>query len=242
MDELQPTQPVESVSESSDTQRTPKKIRTPHLLFFLILGFIVSGLGVYALAYTKMSHPSLSTVPTPMISTTPTPITWHTYTDSEIGFTIQYPEPKNPAQKNTFPVKQYISNNLSDGYRLQLTNDVMGKGYYFVMTFTKNTTTDFLTYWKQGQTKGGSFSFDSCTQTTCTGHYRGSKNSFTYDLAEVMVAGKKAFTIKDRLTNYTDGIPLFTQRLYLRQNDYLIEIDKGESDEATYMLNSLTFL
>lgn len=241
------TQPNESLLPTSQTQEpiiTPKRNNRHRIILIFLVGFIICGLGVYTFAHIQTTRLSKSNPTNIQVTTspTPTPITWLTYTDSEIGFSIKYPEPKREYDKTVFPVKQYISGNLSDGYRLQLTNDTLAKGYYFQITLIKDrTTTDFLSYWKKGQVGEGAFIFTSCTQTTCTGHYT-SGRPFSYDFSSLTVSGKEAFVVNDRLSNYTDGKPIFTQRVYLRQKDYIMEIDKGQLDEANQILNSLTFL
>src|SRR4051812_32886743 len=106
MDELQSTESLDSVPPPTESPLPPKKKRTFPIFFFILIGIVISGFCIYSFARTQATHMSQVTTLSPITSPTPTPIIWQTYTDSDIGFSIQYPEPKNPDQKNMFPVKQ----------------------------------------------------------------------------------------------------------------------------------------
>jgi hypothetical protein len=196
---------------------------------------------------TTPSDSSIKTTPSseqktlnPLVDTSQ----WKIYTDNEIGYQISFPESKKEYYKNRLPAKQYLSENLSDGYGLILTDDTIGQGYYFMITIhKKNNNLSLLDYWKKYKEKG-SFVFDNCSINECIGHYtQGTGKTYRYEIKDESVSGKNAVKIIDVKENYgTNERAVFTEYLFIDLNPtYYMEINKGSSDIADAILSTLKF-
>lgn len=167
---------------------------------------------------------------------------WQTYSDSDFPFSVKYPKSKR--SPGEFPVKQYLSQDLSDGYRLTLTDDIFGKGYYFQIIVHRNDLNGaiLLNYWKNVQ-QSSTGSTISCTETTCTETPKNSTVQYVYRIKNLTLDGKNGIRITNTLQGYDANMRLLSpEHIIINMSpNYLMEINKGVSATAEAILKSITF-
>ena len=241
--------PISLPSQDSVPASTPSPSKKLFVIIGIIIFILILTSGAFFLGKSQNNQsnspsPSSTSSSFSTFSPTPTPAPtadWETYTDKEYKFEIKYPKP-NAEFKNQLPLKQYLDNDLSQGYRLTLSSNNIKREDFLIIIKKVESTTSLIDYWKSEQIKNGANSVE-CTSNQCTVYYITPDRKITYNILKEDLQGRNSIVINNPKSNYTtDTFSIYSQTILFRLNDqYIFSIYKGSAPITDQILSTFKF-